>query len=146
MSFMGLVSWLGIGGVAGVFAVAYFIPALLPTVAVGLLRGIGEALAGGAQYVGSKLLAGSQHIFASRAAVFTLLFAIGAAGWAGDRYEFVRPYIPAWLQSEPGQVKVARAQEAAKYRPKPKQSKPQKTALRNAWDEVSCGLMGNCTR
>jgi hypothetical protein len=145
MDFFGLISWLGIGGVAGVFAAAYFLPTLLPTVAVGLLRGVGEALAGGAQYVGSKLLAGSQHIFASRAAVFTLIFAVFASGWAGDRYEFVRPYIPSWLQSEPGQVKAARAQEAAKHRPKP-QPKPQRTVLRSAWDEFSCGLMGNCIR
>jgi hypothetical protein len=141
---IGWLSWLGLGGVAGVLALAYFVPALLPTVAVGVLKGLAESLAAVLQWLGQNLLAGAQHIFASRAAVFTLVFAVLLAGYSGDRWEWVRPYIPETFRSEPGQVKAARAQEAAKYRPAPKQATQKKPAA-SAWDEFRCGLLGNCT-
>lgn len=135
------ISWLGLGGVAGIFAAAYLLPSLLPAVAVGLLKGAVETVAGVVQTLfGSILLPGAQHIFANRAAVATLIFGVVAGAWAGDRYEFVRPYIPEWMRSEPGQVTQARAQEAAKHKARPKQQAAQKAPQKSAWDEFACGL------
>ncbi len=49
--------------------------------------------------VGGKLNAGGAAIFASGPATFTLIFAIVVSD-IGDRYEFVRPLMPSWFQSE----------------------------------------------
>lgn len=144
MDLFGILSWLGVGGVAGVIAVAYLMPNLLPAFAIGMLRAVGEIVAGGVQYVGSLLLAGGQVIFANRAATFTLLFATLVGGWAGDRYEFVRPYVPGWLQSEPGQVKAARTQERARVAKAPARKAAAKPKRTTAFDDILCNITGNC--
>lgn len=141
-------SWLGVGGVAAAIGLAYFVPSLLPSIAVSVLKGVGETLAAILQYAGGRLGEGLEHIFANRAAVLTLVTGILVGGVLGDRYEWVRPYIPEWARSEPGQVKAVRAQEAAKYKRAQKkvaqvEAKPQR---KSAWSEFSCNLLGNCTR
>lgn len=144
MDLLGWLSWLGIGGTAAAIAVAFIAPSILPMALVGVLKGVAEALAEGARWLGSVLLKGAEHTFANRAAVFLLVFGILAGGWAGDRYEFVRPYVPAWLQSESGQTKADRAHEAAKWRAKVKPA-PKQAVRKSARDEFMCSLFGNCT-
>lgn len=140
-------SWLGVGGIVGLIGATYLLPSILPVIVVNLVKGAADLLAGFVQWLfGSILLPGATYILASRAATLTLIVGIIVGGWAGDRYEFVRPWLPAWAQSEPGQVKKARAQEAAKYKAKQKQAAPKKTATRSAWDDLKCGLSGNCAR
>jgi hypothetical protein len=143
MDLFGWLSWLGIGGTAALIGAAVIAPGILPMALVGVLKGVAEALAEGARWLGSVLLKGAEHTFANRAAVLLLVIGILAGGYAGDRWEFVRPYIPAWLQSESGQVKAARAQEAAKWRAKAKPA-PKQPARKSAHDELMCGLFGNC--
>lgn len=145
MDLFGWLSWLGIGGTAAAIAVAFIAPGLLPMAAVALLKGLAEALAEGVRWLGSVLLKGAEHTFANRAAVFLLVFGILAGGYAGDRWEFVRPYIPEWARSESGQVKAARAQEAAKYRAKASKPAPKQAVRKSARDEFMCSLFGNCT-
>ena len=53
-------------------------------------------------------------IFSSGPATFTLIVAVLVSGWAGDRYEFLRPSLPEWLQSEPAAVTEYKRKEAAK--------------------------------
>jgi hypothetical protein len=113
-----LVAWLGVGGLATTAVLAFVLPGLLPTILVKAVLGVVDALVMIASYVGGKLSSGMQWITQSYAAMFTLVFAIIVSGWAGDRYEFVRPYIPAWARSEPAAVSEYKRKEAARARPK----------------------------
>src|SRR5690348_3165162 len=119
-----LIQWLGIGSVTGGVLVACLVPSLLPTFAVRALAGFADGISEGVRFVGGKLNAGGAMLFSSGPATFTLIVAVLTAGWAGDRYEFVRPSLPEWLQSEPAAVTAYKRKEATRTKAKP----PQKTA------------------
>ena len=65
------------------------------------MPGLGDGISEAVRFVGGKLNAGGAVIFSRGPVTFTLIIAVLTAGWAGDRYEFVRPSLPEWLQSEP---------------------------------------------
>ena len=88
------IQWLGIGSVTGGLLVAWLVPSLLPAFAVRALAGLADGISEGVRFVGGKLNAGGSVIFSSGPATFTLIVAVLTAGWAGDRYEFVRPLLP----------------------------------------------------
>jgi hypothetical protein len=141
-------SWLGIGGIAAAIGIAYFLPSLLPSIAVSILKGVGETVAAVLQYIGGRVGEGLEHIFANRAAVFTLVLGVLAGGYLGDKYEWVRPYIPEWVRSESGQVKAARAQERARHKATAKKTpaaQPQANR-KSAWSDIRCNLIGDCVR
>jgi hypothetical protein len=94
---------------------------------------------------------GGEWIFQRRDAVFTLTFCCVVSAWAGDRYEFVRPYIPTWLQSEPKPVTEYKRKEAEKVRAKqaqrPASSPAPRKQEKSAFEEITCALKpGGCAQ
>jgi hypothetical protein len=145
------IQWLGIGGVTGGVLIAWLVPSLLPAFAVRAFAGLGDGISEGVRFVGGKLNAGGAVIFSSGPATFTLIVAVLTAGWAGDRYEFVRPSLPEWLQSEPAAVTAYKRNEAARAKPKPPQRTAQASAPRSkgksTLQEIACALKpGGCAQ
>ena len=145
------IQWLGIGGVTGGLMVAWLAPSLLPAFAARALAGLADGISECVRFVGGKLNAGGAVIFSSGPATFTLIVAVLAAGWAGDRYEFVRPSFPEWLQSEPAAVTEYKRREAARAMPKPPQRTAQAPAPRpkgkSTLQEIACALKpGGCAQ
>jgi hypothetical protein len=142
--------WLGIGGVTGGVLIAWLAPSLLPAFVVRALAGIADGISEGVRFLGGKLNAGGSVIFSSGPATFTLIVAVLAAGWAGDRYEFVRPSLPEWLQSEPASVTEYKRKEAAKARAKPPQktqAPASKPRAKSTLQEITCALKpGGCAQ
>ena len=145
------IQWLGIGGVTGGVLIAWLVPSLLPAFAVRALAGLADGISEGVRFVGGKLNTGGAVIFSSGPATFTLIVAVLTAGWAGDHYEFVRPSLPEWLQSEPTAVTEYKRKEAVKAQAKP----PQKTAQapaskprgKSTLQEITCALKpGGCAQ
>jgi hypothetical protein len=145
------IQWLGIGSVTGGVLIAWLAPTLLPAFVVRVLAGLADGISEGVRYVGGKLNAGSAVIFSSGPATFTLILAVLIAGWAGDRYEFLRPSLPEWLQSEPAAVTEYKRKVAAKAKAKPPQKTAQAPASRpkgkSTLQEIACALKpGGCAQ
>jgi hypothetical protein len=147
------IQWLGIGGVTGGLLIAWLVPSLLPAFAVRALAGLADGISEGVRFVGGRLNAGGSVIFSNGPATFTLIVAVLVSGWAGDRYEFLRPSLPEWLQSEPAPVTEYKRKEAAKATARPKQ--PQTTARapaskprgKSTLQEITCALKpGGCAQ
>ena len=146
-----LIQWLGIGGVTGGLLVAWLAPSILPAFVARTLAGLADAASEIVRYVGGRLNAGGAVIFSSGPATFTLIVAVLVSGWAGDRYEFVRPSLPEWLQSEPAVVTEYKRKEAGKAKAKPPQKSAQAPAPRpkgkSTLQEIACALKpGGCAQ
>ena len=145
------IQWLGIGGVTGGVLIAWLVPSLLPAFAVRALAGLADGISEGVRFIGSKLNAGGAVIFSSGPATFTLIVAVLVSGWAGDRYEFLRPALPEWLQSEPAAVTEFKRKEVARAKAKPPQKTAQAPASRpkgkSTLQEIACALKpGGCAQ
>jgi hypothetical protein len=144
-----LIQWLGLGSLGGLavgFGVLVLAPQLLPAIAVRVLTGVLDGLSEGVRWAGGKFNTGGNVIFSSGAATFTLIVCCIVSAWAGDRYDFVRPYIPAWLQSEPAPVTEYKRKEASKKKSQAPASVPKRTATKSAFDDLMCNITGGCVR
>jgi hypothetical protein len=147
-----LIQWLGLGSLGGLavgLGVLVLAPQLLPAIAVRVLTGVLDGLSEGVRWAGGKFNTGGNVIFSSGAATFTLIVCCVVSAWAGDRYDFVRPYIPAWLQSEQAPVTEYKRKEAAKASKQKAQSQPapaNRKASKSAFDDLMCNITSSCVR